>query len=57
MEPENPHYDGGKPFIICKLSTNRTTPAVARVFPPAVARFSWTTPAGGGEVSLNGVLW
>ena len=30
MESENPHYDGGKPFIICKLSTIRTTPAVAR---------------------------
>ena len=30
MEPENPHYDGSKSCIICKLSTNRTTPAVAR---------------------------
>ena len=30
MEPGNPHYGVGKPFIICKLSTNRTTPAVAR---------------------------
>ena len=33
MESENPHYDGGKPLIIGKLSTKRTTPAVAR-FPP-----------------------
>ena len=39
MESENPHYDGGKPCIICKickLSTIRTT------------------PAGGGEVVCGG---
>ena len=41
MESENPHYDGGKPLIIGKLSTKRTTPAVARFF-------------GGGEVFQGG---
>ena len=30
-EPENPHHDGGKPFITGKLSSIRTTP-VARFF-------------------------
>ena len=45
MEPENPHYDGGKPFIICKLSTNRITPAVARFSP------------GGGEVFPMATKW
>ena len=26
-EPEHPHYDGGKPLIVGKLSSKRTTPA------------------------------
>ncbi len=30
MEPENPHYDGSKLSITGKLSSIRTTPAVAR---------------------------
>ena len=45
MEPENPHYDGGKPFLICKLSTIRTTPAGGgEVFPSQSRRGEFPDP-------------
>ena len=57
MEPENPHYDGGKPFIICKLSHKPDHPGGGEVFPGGgevfPCRFSPTDSRGCGRFPLD----